>query len=273
LALFNALNKYIQRLIEIETYFYKNRITYRTYKIGGNWIMEQQTNPAVEGKAPQSPKPSLFGMIMNPGEQFKRIRQNPKVLAGFLLVTLMVLAGTFLSYVYSAELTGDLTSELGVTEEEAAIFGTIMGIVSIVVGGIGGIIVLLIMAAITLALTKMVGSAVKFKQILSMTIYIAFVTSIGTLLNGLIAFLVKEENYMNPYTSLNSIVGAEGGLGGLLMTFEVFTIWGTILTAIGLQRVAGLSKAAAWTIAIVFFVIGAVLAAAGGVLEGMFPAA
>ncbi|TDL80089.1 Yip1 family protein [Peribacillus frigoritolerans] len=229
--------------------------------------MEQQTNPAVEGNSPEPPKPSLFGMIMNPGEQFDRIRQKPKVLVGFLLVTLMVLIGTFLSFVNAPELTGDLTSE------EAAMVGTIMGAVSIVVGGIGSIIVLIIMAAITLAFTKMVGSAVKFKQILSMTIYIAFVTSIGTLLNGLIAFLVKEENYINPYTSLNSIVGAEGGLGGLLMTFEVFTIWGTVLTAIGLQRVAGLSKAAAWTIAIIFFVIGAVLAAAGGVLEGMFPAA
>ncbi|MFY0759283.1 Yip1 family protein [Metabacillus dongyingensis] len=235
--------------------------------------MEQQTNPAVEGNAFQPPKPSLFGMIMNPGEQFDRIRQKPKVLVGFLLVTLFLLAGTFLSLANSPEITGELTSELGMTAEEAAMFGTVMGVVGIVAGGIGSIIVLIIMAAITLAIAKMTGSAVKFKQILSMTIYIAFVTSIGTLLNGLIAFLVKEENYINPYTSLNSIVGAEGGLGGLLMTFEVFTIWGTILTAIGLQRVAGLSKAAAWTIAIVFFVIGAVLAAAGGVLEGIFPAA
>ncbi|MGG4490754.1 Yip1 family protein [Metabacillus idriensis] len=235
--------------------------------------MEQQTNPAVEGNAPESPKPSLFGMIMNPGEQFDRIRQKPKVLAGFLLVTFFLVAGTFLSLANSPELTGDLSSELGMSAEEAAMFSTVMGVVGIVAGGIGSIIVLIIMAAITLAITKMVGSAVKFKHILSMTIYIAFVTSIGTLLNGLIAFLVKEENYVNPYTSLNSIAGAEGGLGGLLMTFEVFTIWGTVLTAIGLQRVAGLSKAAAWTIAIVFFVIGAVLATAGGVLEGMFPAA
>lgn len=241
-------------------------------KNGGYWIMEQQTNPVMEGNTPPSPKPSLFGMIMNPGEQFDRIRQNPKVLVGILLVTLMLIVGSVLSFIHSAGLTGDLSSDLGVSEAEAAMFSTIMGVAGVVVGGIGSVIVLLIMAAITLAITKMVGSAVKFKQIFSMTIYISFVTSIGTLLNGLIAFLVKEENYVNPYTSLNSIAGAEGGLGGLLMTIEVFTIWGLILTAMGLQRVAGLSKAASWTIAIIFFAVGVILAVAGGVLGEAFPA-
>lgn len=234
--------------------------------------MEQQTNPVMEGSTPPSSKPSLFGMIMNPGEQFDRIRQNPKVLVGILLVTLMLIVGSVLSFINGAALTGDLSSDLGVTEDEAAIFGTIMGVVGVVVGGIGSVIVLLIMAAITLAITKIAGSAAKFKQIFSMTIYISFVTSIGTLLNGLIAFLVKEENYINPYTSLNSIIDAKGGLGGFLMTIEVFTIWGLVLTAMGLQRVAGLSKAASWTISIIFFALGVILAIAGGVLGEAFPA-
>jgi hypothetical protein len=150
---------------------------------------------------------------------------------------------------------------------------TVVTTVGLAFGAIGSIVVLIIMAAITLAIVKMAGSAVKFKQILSMTIYISFVTSIGTLLNGLIAFFIKDENYVNPYTSANSIVGAEGGLGGLLMTVEVFTIWGVVLTALGLQKVAGLSKAASWTIAIIFFALGAVLAVAGGVLQGLVPAA
>jgi hypothetical protein len=234
--------------------------------------MEQQTNPVMEGKTPPSPKPSLFGMIMNPGEQFDRIRQNPKILVGFLAVTLLMVAAAVLS-LGNMDMTGQLSTDLGVSEEEAAAFGTAAAIFGAVLGGIGVIIGFLIMAAITFAIIKMVGSQAKFKQILSMTIYISFISAIGQLLNGLIAFLVKEENYINPYTSLNSIIDAKGGLGGFLMTIEVFTIWGLVLTAMGLQRVAGLSKAASWTITIIFFALGVILAIAGGVLGEAFPTA
>ena len=58
-------------------------------------------------------------------------------------------------------------------------------------------------------------------------------------------------------------------MGDLLTSIEVFTIWGVILSAIGLQKVADFSKGLAWTIAIVFFAIGIIFTVIGVALSGM----
>src|SRR5699024_12419575 len=57
------------------------------------------------------------------------------------------------------------------------------------------------------------------------------------------------------FTSVNSIVGAEGALGGLLNNIEVFTIWDIIITALGLQVIAKFSKGLSWGIVLGIFVI------------------
>ncbi|MBO1514550.1 hypothetical protein I7822_23255 [Metabacillus sp. BG109] len=70
-------------------------------------------------------------------------------------------------------------------------------------------------------------------------------------------------------TSVNSFVGADGVLGAVLSTIEVFTIWYYILLTMGLIIVGKLSKPAATIITIVFFVLGLLFAALGGAIEGM----
>ena len=71
------------------------------------------------------------------------------------------------------------------------------------------------------------------------------------------------------YTSLGSLIGAEGTMGALLTSIEVFAIWGMILQAIGLQKVANFSKGLAWTIVIVFFAIGIIFTMIGAAFSGM----
>ena len=55
----------------------------------------------------------------------------------------------------------------------------------------------------------------------------------------------------------------------LLGTFELFSIWQLILTAMGLHRVGQLSKTVSVIIVIIFFLIGLGFAAIGSLFSGM----
>ena len=68
-------------------------------------------------------------------------------------------------------------------------------------------------------------------------------------------------------TSLGSIIEAEGSLGAVLGSIEIFAIWGLILVAIGLHKVAGFSKGLAWTVSIAFFVISIIFALIGAGIQ------
>src|SRR5699024_1874769 len=54
------------------------------------------TNETNMNEEPVIEKPSIFGMIMNPVMQFKRIKSNPKILVAMIIVTLFTALGMFM---------------------------------------------------------------------------------------------------------------------------------------------------------------------------------
>src|SRR5699024_4152217 len=54
------------------------------------------TNETNMNEEPVIEKPSIFGMIMNPVMQFKRIESNPKILVAMIIVTLFTAFGMFM---------------------------------------------------------------------------------------------------------------------------------------------------------------------------------
>ena len=200
-------------------------------------------------------KPSLFGMIWSPGEQFERLRERPRIWLPLIMITLITAIITGLSAYMMPDEVYQMQPGMELPADELAmvkLFGAIGG-------GIGSLfaipITILIMAAIMLLVTTLAHTGATFKQLLSLNIFIYFITMLGAILNVLAMPLVGGDA-MASVTSLNSLVGAEGLLSGVLGGVEVFAIWTTILTAIGLQKVAGLSKGMSWTVAIVFFLVG-----------------
>ncbi|MGM7720179.1 Yip1 family protein [Metabacillus sp. Hm71] len=219
----------------------------------------------MEQETIQRKKPSIFGMIFSPGEQLERIRERPVIWLPLILLTLvMTIIAVFsaLNIDYSAMPGMEMSAE---EEQMAKIFGVVgAGLV----GFFGTPIGYLFFGLIFWAIAKVAKSDATFKQMFSLMIFTSIITTIGQILNQLIIFAIDGDP-MIMLTSLNSLVGADGVLGAVLSTFEVFSIWYYIVLGMGLVKVAKLSKPAAVIITIVFFVLGIIIAAIGGAFEGM----
>lgn len=215
-------------------------------------MSQSETMPETGGAA--APKPSIWGMIWSPGEQFDRMRERPRIWGGLIPVTLLFA----IAMAAASLLTPDAVFEeagLELTAEQLATakMWTAVG------NGVFFLIVMPILfvigAAIFLLITALARTGATFKHLFSMTVYTAFISAIGLLLNSFLTWLLGTD-FDVTVTSLGSVVNAEGKMGALLNGIEVFTIWATVLAAIGLHKVGGLSKGVAWTIAVIFFLIG-----------------
>ncbi|MGR5920449.1 Yip1 family protein [Bacillus paranthracis] len=208
-------------------------------------------------------KPSLFGMITSRGEQFERMKTSNAVWGAFwILVLLGGLVGGFAAYVYS--LTPEaikLNKELGVTVSAGMTYGMGFG-----VGALGMGFSFLISAVVYKVLMVFMSNDTSYKKLLAITVYSSVITLIGVLINIILAYILGGSG-QEMYTGLGPVFASSSGVvKGIVDKFEVFTIWGYVVTWLGLQITAGLTKKQATIITIVFFV----LTLGMGALQGMF---
>ncbi|MFV5172314.1 Yip1 family protein [Bacillus cereus] len=208
-------------------------------------------------------KPSLFGMITSPGVQFERMKTSNAVWGAFwLLVLLGGLIGGFAAYVYS--LTPEaikLNKELGVTVSAGMTYGMGFG-----VGALGMGFSFLLSAVVYKVLMVFMSNDTSYKKLLAITVYSSVISLIGVLINIILAYILGGSG-QEMYTGLGPIFASSSGVvKGIVSKFEVFTIWGYVVTWLGLQITAGLTKKQATIITIVFFVLTLGI----GALQGMF---
>src|SRR5690625_5529916 len=103
----------------------------------------------VEGTPPE--KPSIFGMIMNPTEQFERIRKNPKIIVALSVVTLLTVVGMLLMLI-GIDFIGDDPELLSMADEAVVVITFITEITVILVGIFTPIITILISFGIYLCI-------------------------------------------------------------------------------------------------------------------------
>lgn len=199
-------------------------------------------------------KPSLLGVITDPRTQFERIRKNPRILVPFIIITVLTVVGMLLMMT-QIDFIGDdpILNDMG---EEELMFVTIGSqIVFVLAGLFAPAFGILINTVVYFIVAKIVKSAVTFKQLFSMSVYIYIISVISLFVNALAFFALNNPDPELYVTSLNSIVQAEGALGAILVSIEIFTIWGIILTALALQIVAKFSKGLSWGVVIGIFVV------------------
>ncbi|OMP66539.1 Yip1 family protein [Domibacillus epiphyticus] len=206
------------------------------------------------------PKPSIFGLIANPGVQFERMKSRP-VIWGPLFITLILSVSAFVLMSLLPQTLNMMVNDFGMSYEEAR---TTTLLTNSVVGLISFPIILLIAAGITYVVVKIAGGQTTYKHMISFTIFIMFITFIGQILNNGIALLAGTDPNV---TSINGLIGVEGKVGGLLNTIEIFTIWATVLTGYGLHIVGSLSKRSATIITIIFFILMLIFGYLGGTVS------
>ncbi|WP_273131086.1 Yip1 family protein [Bacillus weihaiensis] len=205
----------------------------------------------------QTKRPTLLGMIFSPGEQFERVKERPVIWLPLIILTVLT---TLVALYVTVNLDFTAISGMEMTPEQEQMV-KVSGVVSAILGGLVGTpISYLIFAAIFLGISKLAKSEVSFKQMFSLIIHVSFISLIGQVLNQVIIVAIGA-NPSIMITSLQSIIAAEGALGRILSVIEVFSIWYYILMALGLMKVANLSKLQACIIVGIFFIIGLIIAA------------
>lgn len=209
-------------------------------------------------------KPSVFGMINNPIEQFKRIKERPVFWGALVIATIIFLVGLIISFQYidvSEELLQELAREAGeeLTDEIRAVFEVAQSIGVVIGGVIGPIFGVLMASLIHLLVGKIASAQVTFRQLFSMNTHIMMITAIGVVVNGILLMIFSGEFGVG-YTSLGILFDPGEPIGAMASQIEIFSIWNLILTAIGLQQVANFSKGIAWGVPIIMFVVGLLFA-------------
>lgn len=218
---------------------------------------------AMEMDKKDTGKPSLLGMFWRPNEQFEKIRQEPKIWGVLFIITLVyALAASLSALTIKAE---DLVVPGTLSLEQAELVLPLTKVTTAVGGLFAPILGILISTVIHFIIVKIASKNTSFKQLFSMNTYILVIGAAGILLNNVIQYLVGQNSDIS-FTSIGGVLGSDSPV---LATFEIFSIWQLILVAFGLHKVGQLSKGAAWTISIVFFILGLGMGFIAEALQGL----
>lgn len=147
--------------------------------------------------------------------------------------------------------------------------GRIFGAIGVAVAFPLGV---LIMAAVTLGLTRMFGGKAAFKGILGIIVYSQVVRALQ-FVAGILQSFVLDVNRMDSIHDASLSLArfldqpeASAVMVNLAARVDVFVLWATALIAIGLRVATGLSRGSAWAVAALVWLLATVPTVAGGLI-------
>lgn len=252
---------------------------------------DNQLNPQPEPPAPQSFFSRLIGVYFSPGETFKEIGLAPNFIAPLLVLAIVGAIGSWVLVnrvgvekfttqgIEKAVADGTMTQEQadqrieGMRKAAPYIKASLP-----LIGFVGSIIFVLIIAGLAKLVSMMFGVENDFKPLVCVVAYsMLAVGLIGTILMAILLYLkpVEEIDIRNPIgsnlTALLEVMGVTlpKFLHYLFTYVDVFYIWRVILLGIGCAAVSRRIKAStgityAAMVAVIFALLGATWGAIAG---------
>jgi hypothetical protein len=211
----------------------------------------------------------LVRVLFSPGEVFERVRERPKFLVPWIALSVIVVVLTYLMTPFTQAAMASRMAQIAAQNPDAATQAAKFQSIGLVFAPIVLLIALLIGGGLLWLLVMLFGGAeAKFKTLLSVATYTAL-PAILLQVAGLIVLKMKGVDTVSsvedlrPPLGLNLLAPGMGGFtGAVLAGINPFTIWGMILTAIGIQVTHKTSKGSAYTVAIITMLLGVLIGAA-----------
>ncbi len=212
----------------------------------------------------------LLKVLYEPGAVFQRVAEKPKFLMPFIAICVFqIIVGIVnMPYLQAAMKAQMATAPAGAPDTSKFAFIGLF-FIPIVIG-----IILALSAFLLWVMVSLVGGDGKFAKLLSVATYASVPSIILLSLVGVVVLRIQgpggltSPQDMQPAVGLDLLMpGAKGFLGAVLKGINPFSIWGLVLTAIGVSTTHKLSSGSGYVVATLVFVIGLVI---GGALAAVF---
>jgi hypothetical protein len=212
----------------------------------------------------------VFKVLFEPAAVFERVRARPNFVAPFLTIIAVqcVLFMINLSYLQVA-----LQAQLAAAQSSGPA-RPMPGTTLLVVFGLLGLLVFLGIVFLLTALllwvlaSVMGGGEAQFSTLLSVALYSAVPSAILLYIIGTVVLHMQGPSGLTSTQDLQPALGLDllapdkkGFVGAVLKAINPFSIWGIVLTAIGVSTTQRVSKGTGFTVAISVFAIGLLIAA------------
>lgn len=204
----------------------------------------------------------VLKVLYEPSAVFERVREKPSFLVPYLVICVVQVAIYFVNMPFlKAGMAAQFAARPAGGPDPSKFLW--IGAVFIPVGFAIG---LLIGGGLLWVLVSIFGGEAKFSRLLSVTAYSAVPAVVLLTIVGAAVLQMKgvgqitSPQDMQPALGLDLLApGATGFVGAALRAINPFTIWGLVLTAIGVSTTHRLSKQTGYIVATVSFLIGVII--------------
>jgi len=217
----------------------------------------------------------MLRVLVSPTAVFEEQREKPTFWIPWLILVVLLLIVTNLSFSFTvavARLGAAASGRPFPAAAEGLIRGSTMVAIPVMT-----LIMLLLTAGVMYVVLLAAGGEARYKGLLTVAVF----TGLLGVLQALLTFVVLK---LRDPTTLQTIADYQVSFGldllmpqdmsfgkfvdGALRAVSPLSIWGLVITAIGIRAMERTSKAAAWTAAGASFVIGLLFAGLGNMLGG-----